>query len=47
MYNEVFGLTKLGNNSEARFQNYYTFRNALVMLAFMSTGCVVANERYH
>lgn len=38
MYLEVFGLTKLGNNSGGRFENYYTFRNALLMLAFMSTG---------
>lgn len=34
----MFGLTKLGNNSGSRFQNFYTFSNALVMLAFMSTG---------
>lgn len=38
LYIEVFGLTKLGNNSGSRFQNYYSFGNALVMLAFMSTG---------
>ena len=38
LFIEVFGLTKLGNNSETRFQNYYTFGNALIMLAFMSTG---------
>lgn len=38
LFLEVFGLTKIGNNSESRFQNYYTFGNALVMLAFMSTG---------
>jgi hypothetical protein len=38
LFLEVFGLTKLGNASETRFQNYYQFGNALVMLAFMSTG---------
>ncbi|WVQ72778.1 hypothetical protein IAR50_002338 [Cryptococcus sp. DSM 104548] len=38
IYLEVFGLTKEGNSSGTRFQNYYTFGNALVMLAFMSTG---------
>lgn len=35
---EIFGLTKVGVNSKSRFQNYHTFGNALVMLAFMSTG---------
>jgi hypothetical protein len=35
---EVFGLTRQGPNAESRFQNYNTFANALVMLAFMSTG---------
>nr|XP_019045668.1 high-affinity cell membrane calcium channel [Kwoniella bestiolae CBS 10118]OCF24598.1 high-affinity cell membrane calcium channel [Kwoniella bestiolae CBS 10118] len=38
MYLEVFGLTKMGNNAGTRFQNYYSFGNALIMLAFMSTG---------
>ncbi|OXH34034.1 high-affinity cell membrane calcium channel [Cryptococcus neoformans] len=38
LYLEVFGLTKEGNNAGTRFQNYYTFGNALLMLAFMSTG---------
>ncbi|WVO12615.1 hypothetical protein L204_100220 [Cryptococcus depauperatus] len=38
LFLEVFGLTKMGNNSSTRFQNYYSFGNALVMLAFMSTG---------
>lgn len=38
VYVEVFGLTKQGPSSESRFQNYHTFGNALVMLAFMSTG---------
>ncbi|KAK8858595.1 hypothetical protein IAR55_002824 [Kwoniella newhampshirensis] len=38
LYLEVFGLTKEGNNSGTRFQNYYSFGNALLMLAFMSTG---------
>lgn len=40
LYVEVFGLTKMGNNAQTRFQNYYSFGNALVMLAFMSTGWV-------
>ena len=35
---EVFGLTKMGNNAGTRFQNYYSFKSALVMLSFMSTG---------
>ncbi|WWC88695.1 uncharacterized protein L201_003608 [Kwoniella dendrophila CBS 6074] len=38
MYLEVFGLTKMSNNAGTRFQNYYSFGNALIMLAFMSTG---------
>lgn len=38
VYVEVFGLTKLGPNAYTRFQNYHNFANALVMLAFMSTG---------
>jgi hypothetical protein len=38
LYFEVFGLTKQGNNSGGRFQNYYSLGNSLVMLAFMSTG---------
>ncbi|WVQ85091.1 hypothetical protein IAT38_007255 [Cryptococcus sp. DSM 104549] len=38
LYLEVFGLTKAGNSAETRFQNYYSFGNALLMLAFMSTG---------
>lgn len=38
VYLEVFGLTKQGPNAASRFQNYNTFFNALVMLAFMSTG---------
>jgi hypothetical protein len=37
---EVFGLTKEGGANFSRFQNYWTFGNALVMLAFMSTGLV-------
>lgn len=35
---EIFGLTKVGVHGESRFQNYHSFGNALVMLAFMSTG---------
>ncbi|ORY24315.1 high-affinity cell membrane calcium channel [Naematelia encephala] len=38
LYMEVFGLTKMGNNAGTRFQNYYSFGNTLIMLAFMSTG---------
>ncbi|WVR06351.1 hypothetical protein IAU60_003382 [Kwoniella sp. DSM 27419] len=38
LFLEVFGLTKNGNSAASRFQNYYSFGNALVMLAFMSTG---------
>jgi hypothetical protein len=38
MFVEVFGLTKTGTASTSRFQNYHIFGNALVMLAFMSTG---------
>ncbi|EIW66778.1 hypothetical protein TREMEDRAFT_40774 [Tremella mesenterica DSM 1558] len=38
LYLEVFGLTKQGDNSGSRFQNYYSFGNTLIMLAFMSTG---------
>ncbi|OCF43572.1 high-affinity cell membrane calcium channel [Kwoniella heveanensis CBS 569] len=38
LFLEVFGLTKAGNSAGTRFQNYYSFGNALVMLAFMSTG---------
>lgn len=40
LFLEVFGLTKSGNNASTRFQNYYTFGNTLIMLAFMSTGLV-------
>lgn len=40
LYMEVFGLTKMGGSAFTRFQNYYTFGNSLVMLAFMSTGLV-------
>lgn len=40
LYMEVFGLTKEGGANYTRFQNYYTFGNSLVMLAFMSTGSV-------
>ncbi|ODO05658.1 hypothetical protein I350_04717 [Cryptococcus amylolentus CBS 6273] len=36
IYLEVFGLTKEGNSAGTRFQNYYTFGNALVMLAFIT-----------
>jgi voltage-dependent calcium channel len=36
-YIEVFGLTRW-NNFETHFQNYRNFENALVMLAFTSTG---------
>ena len=46
LFIEVFGLTKLGNNAESRFQNYYSFGNALLMLAFMSTGCVSRRENF-
>lgn len=35
---EIFGVTKVGVNAESRFQNYHSFGNALLMLAFMSTG---------
>ncbi|BEI83049.1 hypothetical protein CcaverHIS002_0309170 [Cutaneotrichosporon cavernicola] len=38
IYLEVFGLTKQGPNAASRFQNYNTFVNSLIMLAFMSTG---------
>ncbi|WVQ96668.1 hypothetical protein IAU59_003774 [Kwoniella sp. CBS 9459] len=38
LFLEVFGLTKQGNSAGTRFQNYYSFGNALVMLSFMSTG---------
>ncbi|KAK4687032.1 voltage-dependent calcium channel, partial [Tremellales sp. Uapishka_1] len=38
LFLEVFGLTKLGNNAGTRFQNYSSFGNTLIMLAFMSTG---------
>lgn len=38
LYLEVFGLTKVGNNAGTRFQNYYSFGNTLIMLAFMCTG---------
>ncbi|KAF9022796.1 hypothetical protein BDZ89DRAFT_1070394 [Hymenopellis radicata] len=37
LFVEVFGLTKLGG-AETRTQNYNSVANALVMLAFMSTG---------
>jgi len=37
---EVFGLTKWGDN-EDRNQNYASLGSALVMLAFMSAGCVL------
>ena len=38
LYMEVFGLTKQGDNAGSRFQNYYSFGNSIIMLAFMSTG---------
>jgi hypothetical protein len=41
MFVEVFGLTKTGTATTSRFQNYHDFGNALVMLAFMSTGSVL------
>ena len=37
LYVEVFSLTKWGS-AENRNQNYNSVANALVMLAFMSTG---------
>ena len=43
MYVEVFGLTKWGG-VETRTTNYYTLGNALVMLAFQSTGFVTHNS---
>ena len=39
MFVEVFGLTKWGG-AETRSINYYTLGDALVMLAFQSTGFV-------
>ena len=36
-YIEVFGLARW-NSGETHYQNYRNFENALVMLAFMSTG---------
>ena len=39
LYVEVFGLTKWGG-VETRTTNYYSLGNALVMLAFQSTGFV-------
>ncbi len=41
LYVEVFSLTKWGS-AENRNQNYNSVANALVMLAFMSTGQVVS-----
>jgi len=35
---QVFGLTKIGNNSTSRFANYRTWGNALLSLATASTG---------
>jgi len=40
LFMEVFGLTKWGDN-EDRNQNYASLGSALVMLAFMSAGCVL------
>lgn len=40
LFVEVFGLTKWGDN-EDRNQNYASLGSALVMLAFMSAGCVL------
>ena len=39
LFVEVFSLTKW-NTAETRYQNYSTMGRALVMLAFMTTGCV-------
>jgi voltage-dependent calcium channel len=39
LFVEVFSLTKW-NTAETREQNYSTMGSALVMLAFMTTGCV-------
>jgi hypothetical protein len=39
LFVEVFSLTKW-NTLETRNQNYSTMGSALVMLAFMTTGCV-------
>ena len=39
LFVEVFSLTNW-NTVEARNQNYSTMGTALVMLAFMTTGCV-------
>ena len=39
LYVEVFGLTKWGG-VETRTTNYYSLGDALVMLAFQSTGFV-------
>lgn len=44
LFVEVFGLTKLGA-AETRTQNYNSVANALVMLAFMSTGFVLQSVR--
>ncbi len=40
LFVEVFSLTKW-NTLETRNQNYSTMSNALVMLAFMTSGCVL------
>ena len=39
LYVEVFSMTKW-NTAETRNQNYANMANALVMLAFMTTGLV-------
>lgn len=44
LFVEVFGLTKW-NTAETRVQNYSTMGNALVMLAFMTTGYVLVSCR--
>ncbi len=42
LFVEAFSLTKW-NTAETRNQNYSTMGSALVMLAFMTTGCVSPN----
>ena len=42
LFVEVFSLTKW-NTAETREQNYSTMGSALVMLAFMTTGCVATS----
>jgi hypothetical protein len=45
LFIEVFALTKWGSG-ETYNQNYQSLGSALVMLAFMSTGCVFPNGSF-